>query len=548
MGDQELAELLKLDITLLSNDRSREVVLKPPAGQPLKQERQVIIWTRKCDLTERVYVEESAQGEVRAVKRVAWRDKTVANYRSELVVLGRLSKAAGKLTQEDETELRTRIGTDGYMAPEVFGLLDDSRESSSYTSAVDIWSLGCLLYYALTKRTPFSSFLSLQAYAKGDATFPENPLYERCVSLSGRAFIQRLLLPSPEARPRASKQLLANWIIDTNAKPDPPSALDPDDLVGMSALRPLSDKNISTKYEMGPTSLPSPPRQEMDYFSFELWNLIGNTRSLTEILEASAGITRVYEGAFKRVAEAAAEKEVKAHAEYLIEINRLPRPSADRLRALLDAGANPNILHNGYTALHLATMKGYIEWVTILLQYGADIKIRTEKHENSVLHLAASEMCQGAEPYILDLVRWLVGNLMKRGVSAEHKNLGGHTPLSYAITLRLGKMATFLLESGSRPDTIDFKGRTPLHLAVTSGKVSAEFVGRLIKSGASVNQEDMHKHSPLFVAASSNVRGEVINLLLDCGADCEFEDAVVMRRIQRVKYWRKIKIRLFKFT
>lgn len=106
MGDQEFAELLKLDITLLANDRSREVVLKPSAGQYLKEERQVIIWTRKCDLTERVYVEESPQGELRAVKRVAWRDKTVANYRSELVVLGRLSKAARYVCPQTRATLR----------------------------------------------------------------------------------------------------------------------------------------------------------------------------------------------------------------------------------------------------------------------------------------------------------------------------------------------------------------------------------------------------------------------------------------------------------
>lgn len=106
MGDQEFAELLKLDITLLANDRSREVVLKPSAGQYLKEERQVIIWTRKCDLTERVYVEESPQGELRAVKRVAWRDKTVASYRSELVVLGRLSKAARYVCPQTRATLR----------------------------------------------------------------------------------------------------------------------------------------------------------------------------------------------------------------------------------------------------------------------------------------------------------------------------------------------------------------------------------------------------------------------------------------------------------
>lgn len=95
MEGQELADRFKLDITVLSNYRSKEVVLKPSAGQRLKQERLVIIWTRKYDLTERVFVEESPHGELRVVKRVAWRDKSVVNYRSELDVLGRLSKATG---------------------------------------------------------------------------------------------------------------------------------------------------------------------------------------------------------------------------------------------------------------------------------------------------------------------------------------------------------------------------------------------------------------------------------------------------------------------
>jgi hypothetical protein len=101
MDGQELAELFKLDITVLSRDRSREVVWKPSAGQHLKQERQVIIWTRKYDLTERVHVEESPHGELRVIKRVALRDKAVINYRSELDVLGRLSKATGYVCFSD---------------------------------------------------------------------------------------------------------------------------------------------------------------------------------------------------------------------------------------------------------------------------------------------------------------------------------------------------------------------------------------------------------------------------------------------------------------
>lgn len=121
-----------------------------------------------------------------------------------------------KLTREN-TELRTRIGTEGYIAPEVFGHLDNMRESSSYTSAVDMWSLGCLLYYVLTKTTPFSTFLVLQDYAKGHIAFPEAPLYEKGVSIDGRSFIQRLLRPLPETRPKASEGLLVEWIIPINS-------------------------------------------------------------------------------------------------------------------------------------------------------------------------------------------------------------------------------------------------------------------------------------------------------------------------------------------
>lgn len=95
MEYQGLAEPFKLDIKVLSDDRSREVDSKPSAGRHLGQDRSMIIWTRKCNLTERVYVDESPYGELRVVKRVAWRDKSVANWRAEMDVMERVSKATG---------------------------------------------------------------------------------------------------------------------------------------------------------------------------------------------------------------------------------------------------------------------------------------------------------------------------------------------------------------------------------------------------------------------------------------------------------------------
>ncbi len=50
------------------------------------------------------------------------------------------------------TEAKTDIGTESFAAPEV-----TSRKP--YTTAVDLWSLGCLLYYLCTGDTHFEDEL-----------------------------------------------------------------------------------------------------------------------------------------------------------------------------------------------------------------------------------------------------------------------------------------------------------------------------------------------------------------------------------------------------
>lgn len=166
----------------------------------------------------------------------------------------------------DNTELRTQIGTFGYMAPEIFpGLLECTGESSRYTysSAVDMWSLVCLLYSVLTGHSPFpgSPYLSLGDYANGRSGFPENPLLERGVSLAGRSFIFKLMCPLPERRPKATVSLLDDWVIPLKAA-ELPKRPGP---IKTPELRLKEEQTMSlpvTTYGVRQTKAQSPEKQD----------------------------------------------------------------------------------------------------------------------------------------------------------------------------------------------------------------------------------------------------------------------------------------------
>ena len=124
-----------------------------------------------------------------------------------------------KRALEGETQLRSRVGTEGYMAPETLGFIDDGNQSSSYTNAVDTWSLGCLVYYTLTGKPPFQNSVSLRDYAWEAMEFPEEALIQKRVSRSGREFIKNMLASEPQDRPVASTGLIQEWVIISFEEP-----------------------------------------------------------------------------------------------------------------------------------------------------------------------------------------------------------------------------------------------------------------------------------------------------------------------------------------
>jgi serine/threonine protein kinase len=104
-------------------------------------------------------------------------------------------------------------GTWEYTAPEVHDRsFSDERETDRYTSAVDIWSFGCVAYTILTNELPFPGFNHLMWYVAGQKGFPTALLVENNISEPAQKLLQRMLAPAPHNRPTAKECLEDAWI------------------------------------------------------------------------------------------------------------------------------------------------------------------------------------------------------------------------------------------------------------------------------------------------------------------------------------------------
>lgn len=108
------------------------------------------------------------------------------------------------------TSLRTPVGTVAYMAPEVLGFfslkelqLSQQKTSPSYTTAVDIWSLGVIVFRIITGEFPFPETIDLARYATLGAPFPIGPLMKAGAPEDCIDFLKRTMAPSAAMRPVA---------------------------------------------------------------------------------------------------------------------------------------------------------------------------------------------------------------------------------------------------------------------------------------------------------------------------------------------------------
>ena len=111
---------------------------------------------------------------------------------------------------EGEPELTGRHGTIAYMAPEML------KDGGTYTEAIDLWSIGVILFILLGGYHPFDETGSAGdaevaiKVGKGDWGFRDTCWKE--ISPDGRALIKRLLAPDPEQRASVSDLLNDAWV------------------------------------------------------------------------------------------------------------------------------------------------------------------------------------------------------------------------------------------------------------------------------------------------------------------------------------------------
>ncbi|KAI4131429.1 MAG: hypothetical protein LQ347_002986 [Umbilicaria vellea] len=159
-----------------------------------------------------------------------------------------------KRVREDMTRLQTRMVGD-YVAPEVLNLLDEDEETSQdYTSAIDMWSLGCVTHWLLTRTTPFPNGKGLLKYCQGRAPFPIVRLPAQVAIAEMRDFITSIMAIMPSNRLTAEQALRHPWLTssaDVSSSSEDESTLTAKQAEEVQSYRPRETSALS--FDNAPT-------------------------------------------------------------------------------------------------------------------------------------------------------------------------------------------------------------------------------------------------------------------------------------------------------
>ncbi|SCU79801.1 LAFA_0B05688g1_1 [Lachancea sp. 'fantastica'] len=145
--------------------------------------------------------------------------------------------------QGNGTFMKTFCGTLAYVAPEVIsGTNSEEKEGNKYSSMVDMWSIGCLVYVILTGHLPFSGSTQNELYKQISAgSYHEGPLKDYKISDEARDFLESFLQVNPSERMTAEQALQHPWIKATKTS----DALDSQISLSQSMSQQRPGENLS---------------------------------------------------------------------------------------------------------------------------------------------------------------------------------------------------------------------------------------------------------------------------------------------------------------
>jgi ankyrin repeat protein len=414
------------------------------------------------------------------------------------------------------TEGRTFTGSQKYMAPEIWGILQS--DTSTYTTAVDVWSLGCMVYAMLTKEPPFPEPRGLIDYVESRVTFPPRNLQN--VSPLAVEFMASLLMPLPADRVTAEQARQHSWIsVDSG-----------DDTVWTMLPSRRSSRVNSFPAKTGPL-VPVIQDEEEDedktvldpydtFLSTHKSKLPSNfkpiqVKALPKQPQAIAIAKPTRKGKVWLVSVMFSACDVPANRSTVgpkedAMIAAAANGNFALVRSMLDRGADLNSLdYQGRTALIFAALGNHLALVQFLVERGAPVSQGNEEGITP-LHTAAEEGHLATMEFLL-----------AHGASVNEMSLDGRDPLYFAGISGNLECVMFLLKNGADMKHRTAQGFNALHTAVERAHIAV--ADYLIQLGFDVMEESVDGRAALDFAVLSN-NEDIVKFLVNKGADVSHRD------------------------
>ncbi|KAF7557839.1 hypothetical protein G7Z17_g357 [Cylindrodendrum hubeiense] len=216
---------------------------------------------------------------------------------------------------EAGSALRTVVGSDGYLAPEIIGLFPLSeqrpglrnRAEPSYTAAVDIWTLGEIIVRILTRRSAFPDRRDLFDYVVHESPFPRHIFEDQNVSDDCYAFLEKVMAPSPSRRLLAGEALAHPWL-EKSRPSSPASSHESNRFVDSSA------------FLQSPTSADDPGVSNSGFFASAKWSTISNSEVEIQDGSSTKGLVLLPGGSFKAEGKTMASHETTVNPKSTAEV------------------------------------------------------------------------------------------------------------------------------------------------------------------------------------------------------------------------------------